>query len=295
MITWLKSNRQPETQVREYMKKTAPSRLKLLQESTEQLGAVLLEYPRLLDTPGMTEQDFSILYLTKAPKLYEMWSKGSRKLLKWAGQQTSSWTKYIKLPDELNEDQADLAAFRILPCLAHWGAHVHSREEDKILKGGGCPSLHRCSAVGAHHDQLPTGNQNIKCLNSMATVSEISQSYVLSFQVGTNIPQYLSLLEADLKENGEKALRKQPFVLILGDVLSPTQAFLMAERLAIPHDSTIAAIDACFKAFYVLNVEYPVACRNVWRFLQHGCYQVEGGEKEIIPTVRSLITAVCSV
>lgn len=93
------------------------------------------------------------------------------------------------------------------------------------------------------------------------------------------------MLEADLKDNGEKALLKQPLVLVLGGILSPMQAFLMAERLTIPHGSTTAAIDACFKAFYFLDVEYPVAGRNVWRLLQHGCYQVEGGEKEIVSTV----------
>lgn len=143
---------------------------------------------------------------------------------------------------------------------------------------------------------MPSGDQNLHIWFMGHAVIEISQKYVLLqlilfFQVGTNIPHFLKLLEEDLLKNKENSLRKQPFVLVLGDMLSPKQTFLMVERLAIPYGSTIAALDACFKAFYVLNVEYPVACKNTWRFLQHGCYKLEGGEKEIVPTVRSLITA----
>lgn len=52
MIAWLKGNRQPEAKVRDYMLATAPKRIAMLKEAND-LGSVLLEYPRLLDTPGM--------------------------------------------------------------------------------------------------------------------------------------------------------------------------------------------------------------------------------------------------
>ena len=52
LISWLKSNRQPISQVKEYKAKTAPQRL-LAVKKMEDLGKVLKEYPRLLDTPGM--------------------------------------------------------------------------------------------------------------------------------------------------------------------------------------------------------------------------------------------------
>lgn len=105
----------------------------------------------------------------------------------------------------------------------------------------------------------------------------------LSIQVGTNLPQFLSKLEDD-KE------RKQPFVLLLGEPLSPSQQFLIVERLAIPQSSVIGAVDACFKSFYVLNIEYPKACKSVWEFFQFGCYKMPGNTRSVPAVARSLIS-----
>lgn len=58
MVAWPKANRQPEAKGREYMLKTAPKRLAELMEA-EDLGPILLEYPRLLDTPGMVSTLFT--------------------------------------------------------------------------------------------------------------------------------------------------------------------------------------------------------------------------------------------
>lgn len=101
--------------------------------------------------------------------------------------------------------------------------------------------------------------------------------------MGTNLPQYLKELE-------KAGSRKQPYVLILGDKLNPSQHFLIIERLVLPQSSTTAAIDACFKAFYILNFEYPVACKAVWHFLQHGCYELDSSGNNFSPLVRSLIS-----
>lgn len=68
------------------------------------------------------------------------------------------------------------------------------------------------------------------------------------FQVGTNLPEYIHGLE---KDGG----RKQPFVLLLGDKLAPSQVFVIIERTALPQNSVLNAVDACFKAFQILNFE----------------------------------------
>lgn len=100
------------------------------------------------------------------------------------------------------------------------------------------------------------------------------------------MPQFLSKLEDD-KE------RKQPFVLLLGELLSPSQIFFIVERLAIPQSSVIGAVDACFKSFFVLNIEYPKACKSVWEFFfQFGCYKLPGNTKSVPALARSLISVV---
>ena len=104
------------------------------------------------------------------------------------------------------------------------------------------------------------------------------------FQVGTNLPDYLHGLE---KDGG----RKQPFVLLLGDKLSPSQVFVIIERTALLQNSVLSAVDACFKAFQILNFEYPPACKPVWEFIQHGCFQLPGCGS-ITALTRSLCSAI---
>ena len=54
MKEWLKYNVEPPSQVKNYMEKTAIKRAAWIRENTGlSIGAVLKEYPRLFDTPGM--------------------------------------------------------------------------------------------------------------------------------------------------------------------------------------------------------------------------------------------------
>lgn len=61
MTVWLKNNRAPTMQVREYMRKTASARLKEFKGETD-IGEVLRDYPRLLDTPGMVRFCLPLAY-----------------------------------------------------------------------------------------------------------------------------------------------------------------------------------------------------------------------------------------
>ena len=55
----------------------------------------------------------------------------------------------------------------------------------------------------------------------------------------------------------EEIKNTQPYVLVLGSLMHPLQFFLIMESKAVEQTSLLKAIDACFKAFYVLNVDYP--------------------------------------
>ncbi|XP_064635515.1 uncharacterized protein LOC135492800 isoform X2 [Lineus longissimus] len=82
----------------------------------------------------------------------------------------------------------------------------------------------------------------------------------------------------------------QPFVLALGDRTSPTQAFLIIEKNALEYPTLLKAVDACFKAFYVLDIEYPANCIIVWQFIQELVFDVRSkkGHVSLSKNVTSL-------
>ena len=89
-----------------------------------------------------------------------------------------------------------------------------------------------------------------------------SRYFLISSQVGTNIPQYLEA----------RILNKQPYLLILGDREEPQGVFVIAERKALPQKSLVKAVDVCFKLFYILDLNYPWESATTWEFIQKVVY-----------------------
>ena len=54
MTEWLKHHVEPVTMVKTYMEKTVIPRARWIKENSElTIGAIMTQYPRLFDTPGM--------------------------------------------------------------------------------------------------------------------------------------------------------------------------------------------------------------------------------------------------
>lgn len=73
--------------------------------------------------------------------------------------------------------------------------------------------------------------------------------------------------------------RPQPFILLTGSLLKPVQVFMIVERQAFEQSSLMKAVDTCFKAVYVLDLEYQPQCCGAWEFLQTYIYEMEGAVK----------------
>ena len=65
-------------------------------------------------------------------------------------------------------------------------------------------------------------------------------------QVGTNMVEYLQQAEASL----------YPSVLVLGEPQRcSSQAFVIITGQALPESTLLPAVDVCFKAFYVFDID----------------------------------------
>lgn len=88
MITWLRYHDSPSSQVQEMMQKTCKFRAAKIREEKEKTVLQLLdEYPRLVDTDGMVEQDFRQLFPEVCDNLFLKWPKIFKKIIAYANKQ----------------------------------------------------------------------------------------------------------------------------------------------------------------------------------------------------------------
>ncbi|KAJ8017450.1 hypothetical protein HOLleu_45135 [Holothuria leucospilota] len=87
MVTWLKFHTTPQHQVQEMMEKTAKYRLSKIRRAEHSISSILEEYPRILDTDGMIEQDFRMIFPEVADSLYMKWAKICNAIITFAEKQ----------------------------------------------------------------------------------------------------------------------------------------------------------------------------------------------------------------
>ena len=76
-------------------------------------------------------------------------------------------------------------------------------------------------------------------------------------------------------------------VLVLGEEHQCSQAFVVISGIALEHPSLLGAVDGCFKAFFVLDVNYPKPCAQVWEFIPACIFEITGRESNAVMLIRS--------
>lgn len=77
----------------------------------------------------------------------------------------------------------------------------------------------------------------------------------------------------------------QPFLIGLGKDLFNIQQYLMYnDGIFLKFDSIVAAIDSCFKSFFVFDISYPKQCQNFWIFIQRVIFEIVLDFDEITPS-----------
>lgn len=81
-----------------------------------------------------------------------------------------------------------------------------------------------------------------------------------------------------------------PSVLALRDPQQyASQAFVILAGQAVPQSTLLGAVDVRFKAFYVLDINYPKQCAPAWEFLQQVVYQIEGSESKPVKFLKTAL------
>ncbi|ROI26629.1 hypothetical protein DPX16_21572 [Anabarilius grahami] len=101
-------------------------------------------------------------------------------------------------------------------------------------------------------------------------------------QVGTNMVEFL---------NRAESTKPHPFVMAMGNGQHISQCFVIINGQALEQSTLLAAVDVCFKAFFVFDINYPKQCASTWEFLQHVLFQMEGKESSAIRFLRTSLFA----
>ena len=89
------------------------------------------------------------------------------------------------------------------------------------------------------------------------------------------------------------ARKCQPQVLVLGESIKKIeQYFVIVNDTIYEMDSLVKAIDICYKAVFIFNVDYPVQAYDPWLFIQRGLYSMETPYDNIVPRVTDLIARI---
>lgn len=76
----------------------------------------------------------------------------------------------------------------------------------------------------------------------------------------------------------------QPCLIALGQNLFESKHFYtFCDGIMYKFNSIIAAVDICFKLFYVLNLEYPLKSHNAWMFFERNVYKMKTSSSNLLP------------
>jgi len=86
-------------------------------------------------------------------------------------------------------------------------------------------------------------------------------------------------------------LTVQPYIIVVGETLENIKTFFVCvDSILYEVPSTLKALDICFKAFHVLDAEYPSASEHIWQLIQVGLYNFSTKYDKKIPYIMEILT-----
>jgi len=105
-----------------------------------------------------------------------------------------------------------------------------------------------------------------------ATISDSQESMVLRL---TTLNDYERKINEITNKYYSEGRTIQPFIIVEGmDDRIIKGFYVYFDKKLVKFNTFIESLDACFKVFQVLALEYPQACKQAWLFLQTYFYNI---------------------
>ncbi|XP_039603430.1 uncharacterized protein LOC120525310 [Polypterus senegalus] len=239
------------------MRKTFQYRQQLV-HNPEKMTSVLSVFLRFLDTKGLVNQDFSLLFGSDtSSKLLEKWD-------------TCFKFKIIKEARSLTGQMADL---NILLKCAESTFDFEDHESSGFI---GWDADMASILLLVYLLPPPAGGKKVPKITSSGAVDHMVQFH----------KSCCSIDEHHSQNEG-----RQPYLLAVGTTKAKIHDFyIVLDKQLIPCQarSSLGAFDELFKAHFVFSISYDKALINVYTFLQTTVYNIDIGHVRESPRVKEL-------
>ncbi|XP_051794862.1 uncharacterized protein LOC110957375 isoform X2 [Acanthochromis polyacanthus] len=236
--------------VREKMRATFDYRQKLVHDH-DATASVLDVFPRFLDTAGLIEQDFSMMFGDHVSgRFLARWSSDfkHRVVTECQSVPSSSYVEELLAASDLEVENdygwdSDMSALLLL--------------------------LHL----------LPPTSKGQKKTPKMSS-AQAANHVVRFIKEGASLTTFLDKVDA-----------RQPFLLCIGEQKKKiTRFFIVVDQKAIPcsAQTSVAAFDVLFKTHYVFSLSYDEALSAFYTFIQTTIYNIDVGTTKETPRVKEL-------
>lgn len=65
----------------------------------------------------------------------------------------------------------------------------------------------------------------------------------------------------------------QPYIIVVGSIENVSGSYATIDEVLHSTESTLEALDVCFKAFHVLKINYLDASKHLWMIIQKELYK----------------------
>lgn len=118
--------------------------------------------------------------------------------------------------------------------------------------------------------------------------AEIRDSFLTHLQSAAEIE---AIAQKRRDKCAQSSVTPQPFVVVVGASLETISSiFVVVDRIHYKHDSVLAALDTCFKLFFVLQARYPEESAPVWTLIQRGFYQLQTKWDKVYTSVNCVMS-----
>ncbi|XP_042562130.1 uncharacterized protein LOC122131465 [Clupea harengus] len=240
-----------EDTIREKMKTTFIYRQAMVNDESK-AADVFLVFPRFLDTPGLIEQDFRLLFgEATANKFLERWP-------------TTFRARVIK------ESHGLVPTTELLDLM-------RNAESTAEVENGWDSDM---SAILLLLHLLPPSAQGRKRPGKISASQAVD--HLIRFQkAGTSVQQHLDNITQS----------SQPYLLAQGSTRSSIHSyFIVIDKHALPCKATgsVGAFDELIKAHYVFGTSYSSSLSSFFTFVQTTIYNIDIGETKETPRIAEL-------
>ncbi|KAJ8401607.1 hypothetical protein AAFF_G00379240 [Aldrovandia affinis] len=236
------------------MRQTFQYRQQLVHDP-QQTGTVLSTFTRLLDTKGLVNQDFTLLFgLETSCKLLENWDSSFK-------------AKVIKEARSLTQP-TDLC------CLLKCAEYEPSSDQD-VPEVLGWDSDMASVLLLVHLLPPPPGGRKSAKISAREAVDRVVQFYKSRTEW----------------RPGSTEGQRQPYLVAVGSRRDQIQSFYLAldhHLLPCQANCSLGAFDELFKAHFVFGLSYDEALSSVYTFLQTTVYNIDVGSVKESPRVKEL-------